>query len=252
MLARTSLLVAAVAALTVAGLNVFCMHRQIAAAITERNQALVEREDESSARLQAQQQARNEHAAFETATQALASARDQRDKALAAAQAETDRAAKLVVAVRQTAADRDRATNELARSQMGITVDQVRPAIASLKALREDCEALGKKKMALTAQVAKMEARMQRDDLILGDVLELPEGLKGNVVAVDPKYEFVVLDIGDKQGAFEDGQMLETRNGKLVAKIKITRVDSDRSVASVVPGWKLAEAMEGDQVQLGR
>jgi hypothetical protein len=252
MLIRTSLLVAAAAALTVAGLNVFWVHRQIATAITQRNQALAEREQESAAKLQAQQQARNEHSALQNIAQAPAVVRDECEKAVAAAQAETDRAAKLFAAMTQTAADRDRATNELAKWQMGIAVDQVRPAIASLKALREECAALSKKKMALTAQVAKMEARMDRDDLILGDALELPEGLKGSVVAVDPKYEFVVLNIGEKQGVFEDIPMLETRNGRLVAKIKITRVDSDRCIANVMPGWKLAEVMEGDRVQLDR
>jgi hypothetical protein len=247
MLTRTSLLVVATAALTVAGLNVFWMHRQITTAITQRNQARAEREQESSARLQAQQQARNEHAALQNATQALAIASDERDKAVAAAQAKTDRAAKLVAAIRQTATDRDRATNELARWQMGITVDQVRPAIASLTALREEREALGQENALLTAKCEKLEWKLVYSE---PDTLELPEGLKGKVVAVDPKYEFVVLDIGDKQGALEDGQMLETRNGKLVARIKITRVDSDRSIASVMPGWKLAEVMEGDQVQL--
>jgi hypothetical protein len=241
--------VAAVAALAVAGLNVFCMHRQIATAIVERNQARAEREQESASRLQAQQQARSEHAAFQTATQALVMARDERDRAVAAAQARTDRAAKLLAAVTQTAAARDRATNELAKWQFGIVVDQVRPAIASLNALRAERDALTAEKSLLSVQIVKLENRLPYSE---PDRLELPEGLKGSVVAADPRYEFVVLNIGEKQGVFEDGQMLETRNGKLVAKIKITRVDSDRSIANVMPGWNLVEVMEGDRVQLGR
>jgi hypothetical protein len=34
----------------------------------------------------------------------------------------------------------------------------------------------------------------------------------------------------------------------LVAKVQIRSVQSDRSIANVMPGWKLSEVMEGDQV----
>ena len=71
----------------------------------------------------------------------------------------------------------------------------------------------------------------------------------GKVLAVDPKFEFVVLDIGEKEGALENGQMLVNRNGKLVAKIKITdSIQPNRCIANVMPGWKLGDIMEGDQV----
>jgi hypothetical protein len=65
---------------------------------------------------------------------------------------------------------------------------------------------------------------------------------------VDPKWEFVVLDIGDDQGVLQQGQLLVSRDGKLVAKVIVTRTDKDRSVANVMPGWKLGEIFEGDTV----
>ena len=40
--------------------------------------------------------------------------------------------------------------------------------------------------------------------------------------------------------------MLVNRNSKLVAKVRILKVEKDRCIANVVPGWKLGEIVEGD------
>jgi cob(I)alamin adenosyltransferase len=73
-------------------------------------------------------------------------------------------------------------------------------------------------------------------------------GLKGKVVAVDPKWEFVVLDVGANQGARERGVLLVARNGKLIGKVQLSTIELDRSIANVLPEWKLSEIQEGDQV----
>jgi hypothetical protein len=70
-------------------------------------------------------------------------------------------------------------------------------------------------------------------------------------VAVDPKYEFVVLDIGGNQGVLERGEMLVNRSGRMVAKVRILTVHADRSVANVLPDWKQGEILEGDMVIVG-
>jgi len=78
--------------------------------------------------------------------------------------------------------------------------------------------------------------------------IKLRADLKGKVIVVDPKWEFVVLDIGENQGAIQDGELLVSREGKLVAKIIIRNVQKDRSIANIIPGWKLGEMIEGDEV----
>jgi Skp family chaperone for outer membrane proteins len=78
--------------------------------------------------------------------------------------------------------------------------------------------------------------------------IKLPAGLKGKVVAVDPKYNFVVLDIGGNQGVLENGKLLVNRDGKLIAKVRIAKVEPNRSIANVMPEWEQAEVLEGDQV----
>src|SRR5207245_10860873 len=87
-------------------------------------------------------------------------------------------------------------------------------------------------------------------DLLTGakPTVELPPDLKGKVVAVDPKYEFVVLDIGLDDGVLARGEMLVNRSGKLVARVRILTAESHRSVANVLSDWKQGEIMEGDVV----
>lgn len=76
----------------------------------------------------------------------------------------------------------------------------------------------------------------------------LPANLMGKVLVADPKWDFVVLNVGADQGAMERGQLLVNRDGKLVAKVIITSVQKDRCIANVMPGWKLGDVLEGDKV----
>jgi hypothetical protein len=72
--------------------------------------------------------------------------------------------------------------------------------------------------------------------------------LAGKIVVADPKWEFVILNVGQDQGVLTHGELLVNRNGKLVAKLRVLSVDKNRSVANVIPGWKIGEPLEGDQV----
>jgi hypothetical protein len=79
-------------------------------------------------------------------------------------------------------------------------------------------------------------------------VVTLPANLRGKIVAVDPKWDFVVLNIGDGQGVKEDGELLVSRDGKLVAKVIVRSIQRDSCIANIVPGWKLGDVIEGDEV----
>ncbi|HXG46051.1 MAG TPA: hypothetical protein VNO52_00370, partial [Methylomirabilota bacterium] len=85
---------------------------------------------------------------------------------------------------------------------------------------------------------------------ILGPTSDVPldPGTKGKVLVVDPKWDFVVLDIGERENLRANGVMMVHRNGKLVAKVRIVSVQGTRSIANILPGWKLDEVLEGDTV----
>jgi hypothetical protein len=56
------------------------------------------------------------------------------------------------------------------------------------------------------------------------------------------------LDIGENQGVQPSGELLVSRQGKLVAKVIVRSVQKDRCIANLVPGWKMGEMFEGDDV----
>ena len=59
----------------------------------------------------------------------------------------------------------------------------------------------------------------------------------------------MVLNIGQKEGVVVNGKLLVNRNGKLVAKLRITdQITAERCIANVMPGWQLSDIMEGDEV----
>jgi hypothetical protein len=78
--------------------------------------------------------------------------------------------------------------------------------------------------------------------------ISLPPNLVGKVLQVDPKWEFVVINVGSDQGVLARAEMLVNRGGRLVTKVKIRRVEKDHCIGDIMPGWTLTEVNEGDQV----
>ena len=81
--------------------------------------------------------------------------------------------------------------------------------------------------------------------------VSLPQNLHGTVTAVDTQFDFVVLDIGESQGAREHGELLVSRGEKLIGKLRILDVKMDHSIANILPDWKQDEIQTGDIVIVG-
>jgi len=130
---------------------------------------------------------------------------------------------------------------------LGLAVEQVKFIIASEKELRDINAVLEDEKLVLMADNKRKQQII--DELIGpdGDV-PLPPGTKGLVLVVDPKWRFVVLDIGESGGAIRNGVLMVSREGKLVAKVRITKVYEDRCIANVMSGWEFGDILEGDKV----
>ena len=122
----------------------------------------------------------------------------------------------------------------------------LREAVNNNKALLDENDLLNRK-------VARLQTDLSR--YTKGDkAVILPEELKGKVTAVDPKWEFVVLDIGSNDNVEEQGELLVSRYGKLIGRVKVVSVEPTYSVASLVPGW-LADGeliLEGDSVMAAK
>ncbi len=248
MLIRISLIIAILAALAIGGLNFVKVKEKIT---TLKDQ----RDAEMKAKVEAQGERDKTRADLDKTTKDLKQTKDtlelttaERDKAVAEAATQLAKATELTAKLTRTTQERDDASRELARyiatgrkPEEIITFDkQIKQAQEALEVAIEEKRILSQKLTKTTAELAKYKVDWTPPPL--------PANLKGKILVVDPRWEFVLVNVGENQGVVEDGEMLVNRNGKLIAKVRVHGVLKDRCYANVLPGWKLAELMEGDQV----
>ncbi|SRR5579862_529536 len=89
----------------------------------------------------------------------------------------------------------------------------------------------------LTEQNAEIQSKL--DDYIKErkrvSSLAYARTLTGQVLAVQPSWNFVIVSLGDRQGVTMNSPFLVKRGGILVAKLKVTSVEPATSVADIVP-----------------
>jgi hypothetical protein len=171
-----------------------------------------------------------------------------KDKAEADLLAQTKRADKLNEDLTKTRQDLDTAQAELAAYKAtGRTPQAILGMNQEIRKVQENLAAVEIENKILTQDLKKTknELAVFKDPNL---EIMLPAKLKGKVLVADPKWNFVVLNVGEDQGVLERGELLVNRNGKLVAKVVVRSVQKDRCIANVQPGWELGEVMEGDLV----
>ncbi|MFM1770751.1 MAG: hypothetical protein RJA22_3280 [Verrucomicrobiota bacterium] len=137
--------------------------------------------------------------------------------------------------------------DELARwTGTGLTPDQIAGLQGQLKDARSVSDALTEENKIFTDKIKKLQARL--DDVFGKQDPDVPATVRGKVLVVDPKWDFVILDVGSRHNLPERGVLLISRNGTLVAKVRVLNVENDRCVANIMPGWKLNDVLEGDEV----
>jgi len=60
------------------------------------------------------------------------------------------------------------------------------------------------------------------------------DGLEGSILAVNPAYNFVVLNLGDRNGVVSNSEMLIKRGNVFLGKVRITSVEPSTSIADIV------------------
>lgn len=249
MLIRISLIVAIVAGLAIAGLNFAKVQKDITALVADRDNEKHVKEV-TIASLAATNKILVKTTKDLTATkELLATTTKERDDAVAQAEELTKKDVALAEKLKKTEQDRDSARDDLAAwKALGIPIENIKATMASLKTVTENRDAILAENKILNGKIQNLTARLAEftDPEYQGP--EMNAGLRGKVLVADPKFDFVVLDIGSRQSVVEAGRFLVSRNGKLVAKIKVKTVQADRSIANVMPGWNLSEIQEGDQV----
>jgi myosin heavy subunit len=246
MLLRISLILAIVAGLAVGVLNFVKVKEKITQlqtdlrAQTDRADKAEKDRDDKQRKLTATENK------LKQTEETLTATKDERDKAVAEALAQTTRANRLTDDLTKTRGERDEAQQEVARYRAtGMTPEQIAGVNKQIKDLKDNLSGSQEENRLLGQKIKKTE-----NELAVYKTPDyqppLPPNLRGKVLVTDPKWQFVVLNIGEDQGVLEHGELLINRGGKLVAKVKISSVQKDRSVANIMPGWQIGEIFEGD------
>lgn len=172
----------------------------------------------------------------------------ERDRAVRLAEDKTKAAGELADKLAKTTNERNDARNALAAyTTTGLTPDQVLMLNKELKNVHTEIEVVNGEKLVLLHRIDRLSNELAK---FIGpdSVVKLPADMHGKILVVDPKWDFVVLNLGEDQGMLPAGELLVSRKGKLVAKVIVRTVQKDRCIANLVPGWKLGDMIEGDEV----
>jgi len=153
-------------------------------------------------------------------------------------------------------ADKDRLSALLKSAQddlyawtnLGVKITDIPIMLTDLKNTRGQVEAFKEENKLLHEKVKKQEKTIIELTSDKNTDPVVPRTVKGKVLVVDPKWDFVVLDVGARNEVPEKGVLLVSRNGELVAKVRVMNVQDQRSIANIMPGWKLKDVTEGDVV----
>jgi hypothetical protein len=248
MLIRISLILAVVAALAVGVVNFVFVKDKINALVADRNTNRDNWHATEAELAQTNAVLVKTQSTLKQTQQDLADTQTERDKAVADAAAQTKRADELADSLARTSQERDDARNELAAyTASGYKPEQLAGLVKSWEQQKDEIDAINAEKGVLLHTVSRLQTQI---DSLIGsnNVVLLRPDLRGKILAVDPKWDFVVLNIGEDQDVLPNGELLVSRDGKLVAKVIVRSLEKDRCIANVVPGWKLGELFEGDEV----
>ncbi|MFO1501172.1 MAG: hypothetical protein U1G07_22745 [Verrucomicrobiota bacterium] len=248
MLLRISLVIAILAGLATLYFSHFTVAEKITTLTSERDAA-------QTARTQAEEQQRKAEKERRQARDELDKANKDLNEKTAALDATSARLAEQEKRANQVSEELTKVTGERNEAQtqlsiwkqLEVTPEQIKNFKAELAKSNEERDRFTDENKILLRKNEELEVKLSRYE---GKEIEpkMPRPLMGKVLVVDPKYEFVVLDVGGNQGVVPNGRLLVNRDGKLVAKIRVTKVEPDRSIANIIPDWKQDEVMEGDQV----
>ncbi len=190
--------------------------------------------------------AKAQKAVADKASKELTDAKAALETAATEAEQQRGRAERLQTDLTKVTKDRNEAQQLLAAwNVLGIQPDQVARLRSDLKATSDERDALADEKKIFIKNVEQLQAKLDRYEGRDRPV-EMP-GLKGKIAAIDPQWNFIVLNVGAEKGAKERGIVMIRQGDKLVGKARIMSVEPNRSIANILRGWK----QEGVEVKVG-
>jgi hypothetical protein len=101
---------------------------------------------------------------------------------------------------------------------------------------------LSEKLQSVQRRSSQLEEEKKRRAVVTGKV-----GVRGTVLAVNQAYNFVVLNLGGRQGVEPHSEMLVLRDGAFIGKIRISSVEPATAIGDIIT----SSLARGVQVQPG-
>src|SRR2546422_1046890 len=218
---RISLIIALVASIAALVISQMRVAEKINGLTTELDSTKQSLTTSQEAERKAKKDAKDATAAADQAKKQLETTKTELAAASEKADQQEKRANDLATQKDKLTQERNDAQAELAKwKASGLTLEQIVATLVENKKLVGENNGLKEENKVLGRQLTQTKSEL---DLLTGriDKVPLPPGLQGKLISVDPKYEFVVLDIGETQGVLKRGDMLINRSGRFVAKVRI-------------------------------
>ncbi len=120
---------------------------------------------------------------------------------------------------------------------------------SDIRELNGDLLALEEKNIELISQKEALEQKVANLDGNVGPAgAKIPDGLTGEVLVVNPAWNFVVINLGKKDFMAPMADLLVYRGDQLVGKLRVLDVKEDHAIAKIIRSWQKETIVEGDKV----
>lgn len=134
------------------------------------------------------------------------------------------------------------ATLEREKNTMQARIDDFEVQVATLEEEKmEMAETIEDQRI----QIAELEAIAYPE---IEGAVGTPPGLSGEIMVVNPEWNFVVLNVGSEQGLSVHTEMLVHREDHLVGRVRVSSVKTQNAIAEIMTDWQQAPLREGDHV----
>ena len=205
---------------------------------------------------------------LETAKTDLTAAKAAKDAADKSLKAKTDELATAVAEKEQAVAQVTQAKSDLASKQTALDAATAKASTAETELAAVKTELADAKTKIAEApaggaapadnqQVTDLTNRIQEQELLIAKLQSevdssktvikkndqekkdreakvLAKGTEGRVLAVNPAWNFVVLNLGDRQNVANNTELLVKRGTRYLGKVRITSVEPSTSIADIV------------------
>jgi hypothetical protein len=129
----------------------------------------------------------------------------------------------------------------------GKTPEQYKADVAKAQ---EELNAVRAEQRILQDQLQASKTEVDRLNGLVHNIGDgkLPPGITGKIETVNRTWNFVVLNVGDKDNVTRNGVLIVYRGNDYIGKVKVVSTEAHTAVADILPEWTKGDIQAGDDV----